>query len=189
MDKSLYKVYLILKQYIYKFYILNTSEYYLYINSSYFLFIFKFLKKSMICKYKQLILISVIDWLSRLNRFELYYNLLSIRLNKRIFIVLTLPIYNNYPYGMGIKSLSEFYKSAAWLEREVWDMFGIHFVGHVDLRRILTDYGFLGFPLRKDFPLIGFREIRYDNLLKIIVTEKIKLAQDYRVFNFINPWI
>jgi NADH-quinone oxidoreductase subunit C len=85
-------------------------------------------------------------------------------------------------------SITRFYQSANWLEREVWDMFGIFFFSHPDLRRILTDYGFEGYPLRKDFPITGFKEIRYDDEKKKIVLEPIRMTQEFRYFDFVTPW-
>jgi NADH-quinone oxidoreductase subunit C len=87
-----------------------------------------------------------------------------------------------------VKSASSIYKSSLWLEREIWDMFGIFFSEHPDLRRILTDYGFEGFPLRKDFPLSGFNEVRYDDEVKRIIYEPIEITQEFRSFDFLSPW-
>ena len=125
--------------------------------------------------------LSVADNLkSASNRFELSYNLLSIKHNVRVFVKIHT---ENY-----VDSLISIYKSAGWIEREAWDMFGLFFVGNTDLRRILTDYGFEGFPLRKDFPLTGYIEIRYDDESSNIVYEPLELSQEYRLFNFNSPW-
>jgi NADH:ubiquinone oxidoreductase subunit C len=123
--------------------------------------------------------VCVVDNLNRQKRFEICYNFLSVNHNTRFFF----KTYTNTQ----VQSLTHFFASANWLEREVWDMFGIFFSGHPDLRRILTDYGFDGFPLRKDFPLTGYIEIRYDDEKSAIVYEPLELSQEYRLFNFTSP--
>lgn len=148
----------------------------------------KFLSNSLLFNIQSLINISAVDWIWRQKRFGLYYSYISYFFNYRLFLVINMPIYLRYPYGLGVESLSYIYSSAAWLEREIWDLFGIFFFNHQDLRRLLTDYGFKGFPFRKDFPLIGFKELRYDDTVKLIVFENVKLVQEYRSFGFINPW-
>lgn len=153
-----------------------------------FLVFFDFLKRSMLLRFIVLYDITAVDNLVLPYRFSVYYNLLSFLFNVRLMI--TVPLYWDikFPYTKGLLSLNFLYRSANWLERELWDMFGIFFYRHPDFRRILTDYGFAGFPLRKDFPVVGFYELRYDDLKKRVIYDKIKLIQDYRVFNFINPW-
>jgi len=122
------------------------------------------------------------DYPEKIERFELNYLLVSYKYNIRIILRVYLT------ENMGIETVSDIYKSAGWLEREVWDMQGIYFYNNLDLRRILTDYGFEGFPLRKDFPMSGFVEIRYDDTEKRIVQELLEISQDYRNFNFKSPW-
>jgi NADH:ubiquinone oxidoreductase subunit C len=117
-------------------------------------------------------------------RFSIYYQLISIFYNYRLEIICNL-----YNSNKAIISLTNFFSSANWLEREVWDLFGIFFFEHPDLRRILTDYGFRGFPLRKDFPLTGYEEIRYDDGKKRIVYEPIQISQEFRFFEFNSPWV
>ena len=132
--------------------------------------------------FEMLLDITAVDYPQRTKRFELVYNLLSIKNNLRIRIKIFLNDNQIVP------SISKLYKSASWYEREVWDMYGISFSGNNDLRRILTDYGFEGHPLRKDFPLTGFFELRYDETKKKVVYSKVKLTQDYRNFDFLSPW-
>lgn len=115
-------------------------------------------------------------------RFEFIYIFLSTVYNFRVFIRGFISLFES------LKSLDFLYSSANWLEREVWDMYGIFIVGHPDLRRILTDYGFLGFPFRKDFPLSGYVELRYDEINKYVVVEPLELSQEFRYFRFENPW-
>jgi len=124
--------------------------------------------------------ICVVDYPEKTDRFEINYNLLSVKYNFRVFIKSYTSAY--------ISSISGLYNSANWIERECWDMFGIFFTNHPDLRRILTDYGFEGFPLRKDFPLTGYIEIRYDDEKSNIVYEPLEMSQEYRLFNFTSPW-
>jgi NADH-quinone oxidoreductase subunit C len=128
-----------------------------------------------------LIDICVIDYISEKNRFELTYSFIF--KNIRIFLK------TNVNYNFYILSLSSLFNSAIWLEREIWDMFGIKFLLHPDLRRILTDYGFKGHPLCKNFPLTGYVELNYDYLNKNITINPIELSQNIRVFKFNNPWI
>lgn len=145
------------------------------------LFFFKNNNKS---QFKQLIDICAIDFLGKdSKRFTLVYNLLSPHWNSRIFIRTSLNDLDS------IKSATNVFKSADWLEREVWDTFGIFFEKHPDLRRILTDYGFEGFPFRKDFPQTGFIEVRYDSQKKHVLYEPVEFAQEYRFFNYNNPWL
>jgi len=115
-------------------------------------------------------------------RFEFTYLFVSTIFNYRIYLRGFVSSFES------LKSLSFFYSSLLWLEREVWDMFGIFIIDHIDLRRILTDYGFLGHPFRKDFPLTGYVELRYDETNKYIVVEPIELSQEFRFFKFDNPW-
>jgi NADH-quinone oxidoreductase subunit C len=141
-----------------------------------------FLKQSQICQYKQLIDIATVDILEKHFRFSVNYLLLSVLFNTRITVrVKTDEL-------LSIHSMTNIFKSADWLEREVWDLYGIFFQNHKDLRRILTDYGFKGHPLRKEFPLSGFLEVYYNDEEKRIVYEGIELAQEYRAFNLQNNW-
>jgi len=123
-----------------------------------------------------------VDYPEKKNRFEVIYNLLSISYNSRITV--SVSVDEKTP----IDSVTPIFSGADWLEREVWDMFGIFFLGHKDLRRILTDYGFKGHPLRKDFPLTGYVEVRYSDSEKRVITEEVSLTQDYRTFIFDNNW-
>ena len=134
------------------------------------------------CQFKQLVDLTAVDRPDQPERFEVVYNLLSLKLNQRIRVKLTTD--ERTP----VDSVSGVFSSAIWMEREVWDMFGIFFSGHPDLRRILTDYGFEGHPLRKDFPLTGFKEVRYDEEQKRVVYEPVKLTQEFRRFDFMSPW-
>lgn len=122
------------------------------------------------------------DYPNNIKRFEISYMFVSYLFNYRI--ILRVFVKENE----SIETVSDLFGSAGWLEREIWDMFGVFFKNNKDLRRILTDYGFEGFPLRKDFPMTGFVEIRYDDTEKRLVQELIEVAQDYRVFNFKSPW-
>lgn len=122
------------------------------------------------------------------NKLSLFYNLLSLDLNFRILLEVEIyKTHKNFTNFYEFFSITSLYNGANWLEREVWDMFGVRFIGHNDLRRILTDYGFEGFPLRKNFPLTGFLEVRYDEECKSIVYEPVQLAQEYRFFDFQSP--
>ncbi|WP_299396865.1 NADH-quinone oxidoreductase subunit C [Pelagibius sp.] len=134
------------------------------------------------CQFKQLMDITAVDRPEQPDRLELVYNLLSLKLNQRIRVKLTTD--ERSP----VDSVAGVFSSAIWMEREAWDMFGIFFAGHPDLRRILTDYGFEGHPLRKDFPLTGFKEVRYDEQQKRVVYEPVKLQQEFRHFDFLSPW-
>ena len=141
-----------------------------------------FLKTNEQCKFKQLIDIVAADYLGDDQRFRIYYLLLSHENNLRIKVSINLSIDEKAP------SIVKLYPSSNWMEREVFDMYGIKFKNHPDLRRILTDYNFKGFPLRKDFPLTGFNEVRYSEKEKKVIYEPVKLEQDYRNFDFESPW-
>jgi NADH-quinone oxidoreductase subunit C len=123
-----------------------------------------------------------VDWPGREQRFEVVYNLLSVTRNERLRVVL--PVAE----GVAVPSVSSLWLNATWWEREIWDLFGIPFDGLLDHRRILTDYGFEGHPLRKDFPLTGYLEVRYDEERKAVVYEPVKLTQEFRNFDFLSPW-
>ena len=140
------------------------------------------LKKMDDLNFEMLLDITAVDYPQRSKRFELVYNLLSLKNHLRLRVKIFLNDNEIVP------SISKLYKSACWYEREVWDMYGVSFSGNNDLRRILTDYGFEGYPLRKDFPLTGFVELRYDEAKKKVVYSKVKLTQDYRNFDFLSPW-
>jgi NADH-quinone oxidoreductase subunit C len=131
---------------------------------------------------EQLMDLCGVDWPERAERFDVVYNLLSVSLNHRLRVVVTTDTVAPVPSVHGI------WPVATWWEREAWDMFGIVFSGQPDLRRILTDYGFDGHPLRKDFPLTGYVEVRYDEERKAVVYEPVRLAQDFRNFDFVSPW-
>lgn len=141
-----------------------------------------FLRDDQNCQFKQLVDVTAVDRPEQPDRLELVYNLLSLKLNQRIRIKLTTDERNPVDSAAGV------FSSAIWMEREAWDMFGIFFSGHPDLRRILTDYGFEGHPLRKDFPLTGFKEVRYDQEQKRVVYEPVNLPQEFRRFDFLSPW-
>lgn len=142
-----------------------------------------FLKNHSLLQFKTLIGITAVDYPEKLERFEVNYFLLSYKLNLRVIIKTTT---NDIT---PLDSVSNIYKSAVWYEREVWDLFGVFFSNNPDLRRILTDYGFEGYPFRKDFPQIGFFEIRYDDEQKYVIYEPIEIAQEFRSFDFIMPWM
>ena len=141
-----------------------------------------FLKTDEKCRFKQLIDIAAADYPDKEKRFEICYLFLSHENNLRIKVL------TNTGLEEKISSIIKLYPSANWMEREVFDMYGIKFKNHPDLRRILTDYGFDGHPLRKDFPLTGFNEVRYSEKEKKVIYEQVKLEQDYRKFDFESPW-
>ena len=142
----------------------------------------QFLKSNENCKFRQLIDIAGVDYPENEKRFELIYLFLSHEHNLRIKLLIKFQI------NQTIVSLTKIFPSANWMEREVFDMYGVKFKNHPDLRRILTDYGFKGHPLRKDFPLTGFNEVRYSEKEKKVVYEPVKLEQNYRNFDFESPW-
>jgi len=144
--------------------------------------IIKFLKDNEKLFFNQLIDITAIDYPSRELRFEIVYLLISLKLNQRILVKTSMNENDN------IESISSIHKSANWYERECYDLFGINFLNHPDLRRIMTDYNFEGHPLRKDFPLTGHNEVSYNEKEKKIVYEKVKLSQEYRSFDYASPW-
>jgi len=141
-----------------------------------------FLKTNEKCKFKQLIDITAVDYPQREKRFKIVYLLLSHENNLRIVINI------NIDEKIIVPSITKIFPSANWMEREVFDMYGISFKDHPDLRRILTDYGFKGYPLRKDFPLTGHTEVRYSEEKKKVISEPVKLDQEYRDFDFESPW-
>ena len=132
--------------------------------------------------FDQLTDLTAVDYPNRPYRFELVYRLLSITHNRRMRVLVALP------EGAVAPSVLSVFNAANWAEREVWDMFGIFFAGHPDLRRLLTDYGFEGHPLRKDFPTTGYVEVRYDDTQRRVVYEPVHLTQEYRDFDFLSPW-
>ena len=132
--------------------------------------------------FEQLMDLCGVDWPERPLRFEVVYNLLSLSRNQRIRVV------TEVADGGSVPSVAGLWPCATWYEREAWDMYGIVFEGQTDLRRLLTDYGFEGHPLRKDFPLTGYVEVRYDEERKQVVYEPVKLMQDWRNFDFLSPW-
>ncbi|OMH86248.1 NADH-ubiquinone oxidoreductase [Zancudomyces culisetae] len=141
-----------------------------------------FLRDHTNAQYKQLSDVTCVDYPYRTNRFEVIYNLLSYRYNSRIRV-------KTYASETSaVPSVTEIYNSANWGEREVYDMYGVFFYNHPDLRRILTDYGFEGYPLRKDFPLQGFVEVRYDEEKKRVVSEPTQLSQAFRNFDYFSAW-
>jgi len=142
----------------------------------------EFLKTDQSCQFSSLVDITAVDYPGRAKRFDVVYHFLSMYQNHRIRLRVSIREEEMVP------SIIEVHPSANWFEREVFDMFGILFSGHPDLRRILTDYGFRGYPLRKDFPTTGYTEVRYDEAQKRVVYEPVKLVQEYRQFDFMSPW-
>ncbi len=144
--------------------------------------VLKYLRDDANCQFSTLCDICGVDYPEESERFEVVYNLLSMVHNTRIRVKI------RTDEDTPVDSATTLFKSANWWEREAWDMFGIAFIGHPDLRRILTDYGFEGHPLRKDFPLTGYVELRYDDEQKRVVYEPVKLTQEFRTFDFLSPW-
>jgi NADH-quinone oxidoreductase subunit C len=144
--------------------------------------VMRFLRDDPACLFWSLLDVTAVDWPSRERRFDVVYHLLSPKRNARIRVKIetdeTTPV----------DSIIEVFPTADWLERETYDLYGVVFSGHPDMRRILTDYGFEGHPLRKDFPLTGFVEVRYDDELKRVVYEPVQLNQEFRNFDFLSPW-
>ena len=141
-----------------------------------------FLRDDSHCLFKLLIDVCGVDYPERDRRFEVVYNLLSLKQNHRIRVKLSTA------EGQPVPSVTGVFRSAGWYEREAWDLYGIFFSDHPDLRRLLTDYGFEGHPMRKDFPLTGHVEMRYDEERKRVVYEPVKLTQEFRRFDFVSPW-
>ncbi|MCO5065478.1 MAG: NADH-quinone oxidoreductase subunit C [Rhizobiaceae bacterium] len=144
--------------------------------------VLEFLRRDVQCEFVSIIDISGADYPSRLKRFDVVYHLLSPRQNQRIRVKLHTDEQTPVPSVTGV------FPGADWYEREAYDLYGILFSGHPDLRRLLTDYGFEGHPLRKDFPLTGFVEVRYDDEAKRVVYEPVELKQEFRNFDFLSPW-
>ena len=144
--------------------------------------VISFLKTNKETKFRQLIEITAVDYPENENRFKMVYLLLSHEYNQRIIIDYSIK------ENDVISSLTSIFPAANWMEREVFDMYGLNFKNHTDLRRILTDYGFKGHPLRKDFPLTGFNEVRYSEKEKKVIYEPVKLEQNYRNFDYESPW-
>ena len=144
--------------------------------------VLKFLRDDPQCKFHCIIDICGVDYPARENRFDVVYHLLSLKQNSRVRVKLETD--ENTP----VPSCVSIFPGALWLEREAYDMYGIAFDGHPDLRRLLTDYGFQGYPLRKDFPTTGYVEVRYDETQKRVVYEPVKLPQEFRNFDFQSPW-
>ena len=162
--------------------LIENGELLLEINEKDLIEVILFLKSNEKCKFRQLIDIAGVDFPQEEKRFKLIYLFLSHEHNNRIKLSI------NFENSQLIQSITKIFPSANWMEREVFDMYGIKFKNHPDLRRILTDYGFKGHPLRKDFPLTGFNEVRYSEKEKKVVYEPVKLEQNYRNFDFESPW-
>jgi NADH-quinone oxidoreductase subunit C len=141
-----------------------------------------FLRDDVNCQFKQLMDVCGADFPERGKRFEVVYNLLSLTHNRRVRVKVETDAETPVPTATTV------FRSANWWEREAWDLYGIYFQDHPDLRRILSDYGFEGHPLRKDFPLTGYVEVRYDDEQKRIVYEPVSLTQEFRTFDFLSPW-
>ena len=161
---------------------INHSELLIEIDETDLIDVVQFLKSNENCKFRQLTDIAGVDYPEDEKRFELVYLFLSHEQNVRIKLLI------KFQLGQTINSITKIFPSANWMEREVFDMYGIKFKNHPDLRRILTDYGFKGHPLRKDFPLTGFNEVRYSEKDKKVIYEPVKLEQNYRNFDFESPW-
>jgi NADH-quinone oxidoreductase subunit C len=141
-----------------------------------------FLRDDPRCEFRSIIDVTAVDWPSRENRFDVVYHFLSPTKNARVRVKIEVD------ESTAVSSIIDVFPGANWFEREVYDLYGVLFTGHPDMRRLLTDYGFEGHPLRKDFPLTGFVEVRYDDELKRVVYDRVKLAQEFRNFDFLSPW-
>ena len=141
-----------------------------------------YLRDETVCQFTSIIDVTAVDWPAREQRFDVVYHLLSPRLNTRVRVKVRTDETTPVP------SLIDVYQGVNWFEREAYDLYGVLFTGHPDLRRILTDYGFEGHPLRKDFPLTGYVEVRWDDEQKRVVYEKVALTQEFRTFDFLSPW-
>jgi NADH-quinone oxidoreductase subunit C len=141
-----------------------------------------YLRDDPACQFVNIVDVTAIDWPSREKRFDVVYHFLSPRLNQRIRVKVMTDETTPVPSIIGV------FKGADWFERETYDLYGVLFTGHPDMRRLLTDYGFEGHPLRKDFPLTGFVEVRWDDQEKRVVYDKVALAQEFRTFDFLSPW-
>lgn len=169
---------------MYNIFLVKKKNIFFFLNIYLYFFLFSILNSNLIIKINTIIDIVATHYPDNSkNEFELLYVNLNYKLNLRFFLKILTNKENL------IVSINEFFKSVVWLEREIWDMFGIKFIYHNDLRRILTDYGFLGHPLLKQFPLIGFIELRYDDSILNIIKEAVEMSQMYRFFRFINPWV
>ena len=158
------------------------NQIYLSIDSNDIIDVILFMKTNENTKFRQLIDITAVDFPEKEQRFRIVYLLLSHEFNTRVLIEFDIP------EGEKVPSLTKIFPSANWMEREVFDMYGIDFKDHPDLRRILTDYGFKGYPLRKDFPITGHNEVRYSEESKKVIYEPVKLEQNYRNFDYESPW-
>ena len=161
---------------------INHEQLEIQINKESLLDVVIFLKKNNSTKFRQLIDITAVDYIGSENRFKMIYLLLSHEYNLRINIIFSIN------ENEVVNSVTKIFPSANWMEREVFDMYGIKFNDHPDLRRILTDYGFSGHPLRKDFPITGHSEVRYSEEKKKVIYEPVKLEQNYRNFDYASPW-
>jgi len=171
-----------IKKYILKFVLKTSNVHIIYVDVAHILSLVTILKKHRIFKYNMLLDLFVVDYPENKFRFEVNYYLLSLNFNIRLLI-------KTYVEESGVvESMTKLFSSSMWMEREAWDFFGVFFLNNDDLRRILTDYGFLGHPGRKDFPISGFIELRYDDAVKSVVAEPLELSQEMRFFDFTNPW-
>jgi NADH-quinone oxidoreductase subunit C len=152
------------------------------VNASDIVKVIKFLRDDERCRFVSIIDVTAVDWPGRERRFDVVYHLLSPYRNQRIRVKAEVA------EDETVQSIIGVFPGADWFERETYDLYGIPFVGHPDMRRLLTDYGFEGHPLRKDFPLTGFVEVRYDDEQKRVVYDKVRLAQEFRNFDFLSPW-
>lgn len=169
---------------MYNTYLMKRKKSYFFLNIYYYLNLFNILSSNLIVKVSTIIdLVATHYFNYKENDFEFLYVCLNYKLNLRFFLKLLINKENL------MISINKIFQSIKWLEREIWDLFGIKFIYHEDLRRILTDYGFLGHPLLKQFPLIGFVELRYDDSIFNIIKEAIEMSQLYRLLSYMNPWI
>ena len=162
--------------------IISKEEVIIFTNTTNLVSLLTFLRDHTNSQYKMLVDITAVDYPEREERFEVVYMLLSIKYNSRIIVKVAVDEITPIP------SVETIFPNAGWYERETFDMFGIFFQENKDLRRILTDYGFEGYPLRKDFPLSGYTEVRYDDSVRRVVVEPLELTQEFRLFDFASPW-
>lgn len=158
------------------------NEFIIVVKPEYLLDLLTFLKNHVLYQYKILSSVSGVDYPLKKKRFEVCYDLLSVIYNSRVRVKVCLNELTP------VESCMDIYSAANWYEREIWDLYGVFFKNHKDLRRILTDYGFEGHPLRKDFPLSGYVEVKYSENSKRVISETLEFSQEYRVFDFVSPW-